>query len=1108
MVRQLLLLFFFSLLILNLNGQTTLLTSNDTTVCLGGSATMTATVTSGSYATTSYTFESIPYNPQPFAGGTPIDNTFSYCSGASDHDDCIGGPYPIGFNFCFFNQTYTQFYASSNGWISFSAPPTSWITYNATPLPNNAPGTPRNVIFAPWQDWQPDGLDGNNHIFYYTTGSAPNRKLVVYWLSCPMYGCTSGPGLPPLGTFQIVINEQNSIIENNIQKKPFCTDNGNKATQGVQDSTGTQAFIVPGRNQSSWTATNESTRFVPGGIIWYTGGYPGGTIVGYGTPFIASPTTTTTYTAVVQECDGTTATGNILVTVVSAQFSYPQPAYCQTDPNPTPTPLITGGTFTATPAGLVFVNPTTGTINIGASTPGAYTVHYTVTTPCTVTYDQTFTINVTPAKPTPLATYVSRCGPGQVTFGVVQPPNVVISWYDAPVGGTLLPFVGASVTTNVITTTHYYAEALTTGTTCVSLTRADIIVVIKPVPVITNNILNYLICSGDSLKITLTSSPPSSTFSWTAFSKSVTLTGYANGSGSKIAQKLINSGAVNDTVIYSALAVNDTCTSDTVKFVVVVKPLFDVASAPLAQVICSNNLITVNLSSTNPTTVFGWTAKGNYAGLGGFSNGIGNPISQTLTNAGPLDGIVTYSVFPTGAGCAGDTAHSTVLVHPLPVPVIAGPNPICVLSSGNVYSTRAGMTNYLWTVSAGGTVTAGGTVNSNTVTVTWTTPGAQSVSVNYNDANTCTAAAATVYPVTVNPLPGLAGIITGTAVLCQASTGIPYSVGAVLNATSYSWTLVPGTAGTISGNTAAMTIDWSAAFSGTATLTVNGVNACGSGVTSPSFAILVNPKPYVTYTMCTDSVTIPTARIIQLKGGIPPGGTYSGGGVNSGAGTFNPALAGLGTHPITYSYSNVNTCVNTAFSSIRVTNPGVFFCGGNVKDVRDNKQYSTIQIGAQCWLAEDLNYGTEILFTTHQRDNCLAEKYHNPGSSIQHPASLYQWDELMCYTEISAEQGLCPPGWHVPSEAEWNILFNNYINNGFAGAVLKTTGYSGFNALVLGAEFYNALYNYSDFAGFYWSSDSHGFSKAWAHGMNSIDPSVSLYPSSRSNAFSARCIMD
>jgi uncharacterized protein (TIGR02145 family) len=114
----------------------------------------------------------------------------------------------------------------------------------------------------------------------------------------------------------------------------------------------------------------------------------------------------------------------------------------------------------------------------------------------------------------------------------------------------------------------------------------------------------------------------------------------------------------------------------------------------------------------------------------------------------------------------------------------------------------------------------------------------------------------------------------------------------------------------------------------------------------------------------------------------------------------------------------------------------------------------------------------------------------------------------MCYTEISAEQGLCPPGWHVPSEAEWNILFNNYINNGFAGAVLKTTGYSGFNALVLGAEFYNALYNYSDFAGFYWSSDSHGFSKAWAHGMNSIDPSVSLYPSSRSNAFSARCIMD
>ena len=1108
MPRNLLLLSFFSFLLTNLCGQTTLLTSNDTTICLGGSATMTATVTTGSYATTSYTFQSIPYTPEPFTGGTPLDNSFSHCSGASPHDDCYGGPFPIGFSFCFFNQTYTQFYVSSNGWISFSAPLTSWINYTPLQLPNDSSIVPKNVIFAPWQDWQPDGLDTNKHMFYYNMGSAPNRKLVVYWKSCPMYGCTGGGGLHPLGTFQIVINEQNSIIENNIQNKPSCSTN--IATQGVQDSTGTVAFIVPGRNQTSWTTTNESTRFVPGGIVWYTGGYPGGSVVGYGTPFTVSPIVTTTYTAVVQECDQSIATGNVTVTVVSAQFNYSQSSYCQTDPNPTPTVLIPTGTFTANPPGLVFVNPNTGAINIGASTPGTYTITYTISSPCLVSFNQPLTLNITPNTPTPLASYVSRCGSGQVTFGVVQPPGVTIHWFDAAVGGNLLPFPGALVTTNVLSTTHYYAEAETNGTTCRSTARADIIVVIKPIPVITNNILNYTICSGDSIKINLTSTLPSSIFYWTAFSKAVTLTGYSNGSGLRIAQKLINSGPVNDTVTYSVVAVADTCTSDTVKFVVVVKPFFDVSAAPAAQTICSNNLITVNLSSGNPTTLFSWIAKGNYPGLSGYSNGSGKTISQTLVNAGPADGTVTYKVFPKGTGCSGDTAVSTVLVHPLPVPAISGLAALCVGSSGIIYTTQPGMTNYQWTVSGGGTVTAGGTTTSSSVTITWNIPGAQSVSINYHNANGCTAAASTVYPVTVNPLPGASGTITGTAVVCQAAAAVAYSVSAVANATSYSWTLVPGTAGIINGNTASITINWSAAFTGTASLMVMGVNNCGIGVSSPAFSVLVNPNPLVSFTMCIDSITIPTARIIPLREGIPLGGTWSGAGVNTITSTFNPAMAGLGAHTITYSYTNVYGCAATNSHIITVTNPGLFNCGGNLKDVRDNKLYQTVQIGTQCWMSESLNYGNVIGSTQHQRDNCEPEKYCYGDIPVNcnNYGGFYQWDEMMAYRDISGSQGICPPGWHVPTEAEWTLLFNNYVNNGFAGAVLKSTGYSGFNALIAGDNFFNRNFFFNNFAGLYWSSDSRGPFKAWEHGMNFFNPSVSFYPGSRSNAFSVRCLKD
>ena len=69
----------------------------------------------------------------------------------------------------------------------------------------------------------------------------------------------------------------------------------------------------------------------------------------------------------------------------------------------------------------------------------------------------------------------------------------------------------------------------------------------------------------------------------------------------------------------------------------------------------------------------------------------------------------------------------------LPAPTLAGPISVCAGSTGNVYTTQAGMTNYIWAVSAGGTITAGGTSNS-TVTVTWNTAGAQTVSVNYTNS--------------------------------------------------------------------------------------------------------------------------------------------------------------------------------------------------------------------------------------------------------------------------------------------------------------------------------------------------------------------------------------
>ena len=122
-------------------------------------------------------------------------------------------------------------------------------------------------------------------------------------------------------------------------------------------------------------------------------------------------------------------------------------------------------------------------------------------------------------------------------------------------------------------------------------------------------------------------------------------------------------------------------------------------------------------------------------------------------------GTYTVQVFETNAlNCVvGSPVTVIVTVNNLPIPAIAGNAAACLNSTGNVYTTQSGMTGYAWTV-VGGTITSGGTATDATATITWTSAGAKSVSVNYTNATGCTAASPTVYNVTVNDLPATSPI--------------------------------------------------------------------------------------------------------------------------------------------------------------------------------------------------------------------------------------------------------------------------------------------------------------------------------------------------------------
>jgi|GEM_PF-2902279 len=290
---------------------------------------------------------------------------------------------------------------------------------------------------------------------------------------------------------------------------------------------------------------------------------------------------------------------------------------------------------------------------------------------------------------------------------------------------------------------------------------------------------------------------------------------------------------------------------------------------------------------------------------------------------------------------------------------------------------------------------------------------------------------------------------------------------------------------------------------------------CTSNNPATSNPVVMNviEAPDVSLAAGFDTITTTHAKPILLRGGIPLGGTYSGSGVTSsttGGSTtfsFDPSLAGPGIHEITYRYTNYAGCLDSAKLSIINYQLSIINCGDSLTDIRDNKKYPTVQIGSQCWMAAGLNYGIEISSALPQRDNCIPEKYSRPSSIVPHP-SFYQWDEVMQYRETEAIQGLCPPGWHVPSETDWEILFSNWTNNAFAGKPLLWSGFSGFNALLTGVEFFNRSWEFEEFTTFFWSSTSHDPRKAWAHGMNEYNYSVSYYPSYRVNAFSVRCVRD
>lgn len=147
--------------------------------------------------------------------------------------------------------------------------------------------------------------------------------------------------------------------------------------------------------------------------------------------------------------------------------------------------------------------------------------------------------------------------------------------------------------------------------------------------------------------------------------------------------------------------------------------------------------------------------------------------------------------------------------------------------------------------------------------------------------------------------------------------------------------------------------------------------------------------------------------------------------------------------------------------------PVVQDAGGDITCGEDlsyaGQEYPTVQIGDQCWMVKSLNVGTMISGSSEMSAKTEVEKYcyEDQASNCELLGGLYQWYEAVGYVLEESPKGICPEGWHVPSDAEWYELESSLAAGdceksrmGFGcdpvGADLQPEGNSGFQALFAG----------------------------------------------------------
>lgn len=192
-------------------------------------------------------------------------------------------------------------------------------------------------------------------------------------------------------------------------------------------------------------------------------------------------------------------------------------------------------------------------------------------------------------------------------------------------------------------------------------------------------------------------------------------------------------------------------------------------------------------------------------------------------------------------------------------------------------------------------------------------------------------------------------------------------------------------------------------------------------------------------------------------------------------------------------------------------------------DARDGHVYRQIKIGGQTWMAENLNYG-KLVVNMEQYNNGIAEKtfYNNDSILGKKLGGLYTWNEACNYQKKAGTkftQGLCPEGWHLPSDEEWQRLTAlldpctaNSVDDwsGCNIAVLLLDSLSGKRTLCVktAGNAVSSWFFHRNETAYFWTSSAYSNASAMYRALTPSSPKIYRGPGDIMLGMSVRCVKD